>query len=73
MILKNSLNDQFWDKLLIEGGLIIIPITERSSVQEQQIPYWIRNNAKWWADDLISDEDFIQSIQYLVEKGIILI
>jgi len=35
------------------------------------IPDWVKNNAKWWGDDKISDEDFIQSIQYLIKKGII--
>ena len=37
------------------------------------IPSWIKNNAKWWADDKIPDEDFVKSIQYLVKKGIIVI
>ena len=46
--------------------------SERSTF-EKKIPDWIKNNAKWWADDLISDEDFVESIQYLVKKGIILV
>ena len=41
------------------------------SISEQEIPNWIKNNAKWWANDQISDEDFVKSIQYLVKKGII--
>ena len=55
---------------LIEQDLIVIP-TESGTINEQKIPIWIKNNAKWWAEDLISDEDFINSIQYLVNKGII--
>ena len=37
----------------------------------QNVPDWVRNNAGWWADGLISDDDFISGIKYLVEKGII--
>jgi len=40
-------------------------------VSDPVIPQWIKNNAKWWSNDQISDEDFVKSIQYLVKKGII--
>jgi len=35
------------------------------------IPAWIKNNAGWWADDNISDSDFLYGIKYLVESNII--
>lgn len=35
------------------------------------IPLWIKNNAGWWADDQISDNDYLSGIQYLVANGII--
>ena len=35
------------------------------------IPDWIRNNAKWWADGLITDEDYIKGLQYLISQGIL--
>ena len=34
------------------------------------IPSWIKNNAGWWADNAIGDEDFVLGIQYLIEEGI---
>jgi len=37
----------------------------------EEIPSWIKNNADWWAQGLISDDDFVKGIQYLVEQGII--
>jgi len=37
------------------------------------IPDWIRNNAGWWADGLISDDDFVKGIQYMISNGIILV
>jgi len=39
--------------------------------REQYVPDWVRNNAGWWADGLISDDDFVSGIKYLVEQGII--
>jgi len=35
------------------------------------IPSWIKNNAGWWADDKISDSDFLFGIKFLVETNII--
>ena len=40
-------------------------------IEENVIPYWIKNNAKWWSDDKISDDDFLSGIKYLVENNII--
>ncbi len=39
--------------------------------RDKNFPDWVRNNAGWWADGLISDNDFISGIKYLVENGII--
>ena len=37
----------------------------------QNIPNWIKNNAKWWSSGLISDEDFLKGISYLIEEKIL--
>jgi hypothetical protein len=37
------------------------------------IPQWFKNTAKFWTDDLISDNEFGSSIQYLIQKGIIVV
>ncbi len=39
-------------------------------VPDYQIPSWIKNNAKWWAEGTIGDSDFVQGIQYLIKQGI---
>ena len=41
------------------------------NIEERTIPYWIKNNAKWWADNKIDDADFISGIEYLIENNII--
>ena len=37
----------------------------------EQIPEWIKNNAKWWAENEIDDITFLQGIEYMIENGII--
>ena len=37
----------------------------------QIIPSWIKNTAGWWANDQIPDEEFVRSLQFLVENNII--
>ncbi|MGI0070303.1 MAG: hypothetical protein ACREA3_02855 [Nitrosotalea sp.] len=33
------------------------------------IPGWIKNTAKWWVEGKISDSEFNQAMQYLVQQG----
>lgn len=40
-------------------------------VQEILLPSWIKNNAKWWSDGVISDKDFASGIQYMIKNEII--
>lgn len=37
------------------------------------IPPWVKNNAKWWSEGTIDDQNFVKGIQYLIEKGIIVV
>ena len=36
-----------------------------------EIPQWIRDNAKWWSEGLITDQDYINGLQFLIQKGVI--
>ena len=38
-----------------------------------KIPDWVRSTAKWWSINQISDNDFAKSLDYLVDKNIIVI
>jgi len=39
--------------------------------RDTNVPDWVRNNAGWWSDGLISEDDFVNGIKWLVEHGII--
>ena len=36
-----------------------------------EIPEWVKNNAKWWSENQIDDDTFVQGIEFLIESGII--
>ena len=48
-------------------------VVDRVNIDETSIPAWIKNNAGWWAADQIDDSAFLKGIQYLVQKGIIVV
>ncbi len=43
------------------------------NVLNKNIPTWIKDNAKWWSSSSISDSEFIDGIEYLIEENIITI
>ena len=57
-------------------GVAISGITISSifvSAEEGLLPLWIKTIAGFWSDDQISDNEFINALQYLVEQGILVI
>ena len=62
---------------LINNNIISIsfmPCSEKTESQttssDKKVPDWIKNNAKWWSEDLIEDTDFINGIEYLIKYQI---
>ena len=41
-------------------------------VSSPEIPGWVKNNAKYWSSNVMSDSEFINGIEYLVEEGFII-
>ena len=37
------------------------------------IPGWIKNNADWWSEGLISEDEFVKGIEFLVENRILIV
>ena len=42
-----------------------------STIDGQEVPSWIKNNAGWWCQKLISDDEFLRGVEYLIDKNII--
>lgn len=47
-----------------------LPAPAPSPETNYQIPDWVKNNAKWWAEGTIGDADFVNGIQYLIKQGV---
>ncbi len=45
--------------------------SEKTVHENGEIPYWIKNTAKWWSADLIPEDDFVRGIQFLINNGMI--
>ena len=46
-------------------------IFNEDEVETQEIPSWVKNNAKWWAEDILTEDDFVNGIQYMIKENII--
>jgi hypothetical protein len=45
------------------------PTTKPTTV----LPGWIKNNAKWWSTNQVSDKEFLDTIEFLAKEKIIVI
>lgn len=57
--------------LILFSAVICATTISVNALDQELIPSWIKNNAKWWSDGKITDEQYISTIQYLVSKGAI--
>ncbi len=60
----------------IGSGVFEIGSNSRSALTSDHItnisiPQWIKNNAGWWSEGKINDDDFILGIEFLVKENII--
>ena len=54
---------------IITLGIVLFSVT--AYAQSSAIPDWVKNNAKWWSEGQIGESDYISSLQYLINQGII--
>jgi len=58
--------------VILVGGIVLgSSFQETNAAQKMVIPGWIKNNAQWWAQNQITDEDFASGIEYMIKDGII--
>ena len=55
---------------MIQSGIIKVPPTKVQG-EHGTMPAWIKNNAKWWADGMITENDFVQGMQWMIANGIL--
>ena len=58
-------------KIVITSIITILLIASITSSAYAEVPAWVKNNAGWWADDSISESEFLSGISFLISDGII--
>jgi len=58
---------------MLNEKIIYIPdLPEQASTTDKEaVPDWIKNNAKWWANEQIDEDEFVNSLKFLIQEGII--
>ncbi len=63
------------DKSLITGiaifAVAVFGITVASAQQDYLIPEWIKNTAGWWSDGAVSDSEFVDALQFLIDEEVL--
>ena len=57
-------------EFLVKENIIQVDASQTSETS-QGVPDWVKNTAGWWADDIISEAEFVNAIAYLIKVGII--
>jgi hypothetical protein len=84
-VLENNLNDLFKnisnlefqiEKLTIQNNNLKKQLEQQLELsvniaEDKSIPSWTKDNAKWWSQGLITENEFIKGIEYLVQNNII--
>ena len=55
--------------ITISVVFLFVPI----SVHAEEVPNWIKNNAGWFSEGVISDSDFTDVLAYLIDEGVLVI
>ena len=58
-------------KVLLAGIASVLLLTSLvGSVDANNVPDWVKNNAGWWADGTLTENEFVNALQYLIKMGI---
>jgi hypothetical protein len=74
-----SIDDMgFWHVAFTVGptsqGILKITGFEKGLPPEtSKIPQWVKTNAGWWSTNQISDSEFLEGLDFLFEKGIVVV
>ena len=55
----------------IKGNQLLVSGFNVKGTDSNKVPSWIKNNAKWWSQGLITDGDFISGIEHLIKNNIL--
>ena len=68
-VIKNKLS--FSLRITLLASILILSGIFAQSVSAQEIPPWVKNNAGWWSEDKIKEDDFVKGIEFLIQNEIL--
>ena len=51
--------------------IMVFSLSLTAFATDSEIPEWVKNNAKWWSEGSISQADYVKSLEYMINHGII--
>lgn len=48
-------------------------LTQTVSATTGPVPSWVKDVAKWWGEDKITEKEFLNALKYLIQKGYIVL
>ena len=77
--------EETWQDVLLADGstenknTVMVSMQKKLKIADQEyqqtdfdgLPSWFKQNANWWLEEQITDEDFVRSIKFLRDAGII--
>lgn len=57
--------------LLLFSLIPILLLVPTASYSDSLVPAWVKNTAKWYGEDKISEKEFVNAIEFLIKKNII--
>lgn len=70
----NEIPEELFEKgirALIREGILSSPQTNYDLSSKLEYPLWIQKNAKWWNEGLITDKEFVDGIQWMLNQSFI--
>ncbi|HIH68906.1 MAG TPA: hypothetical protein HA290_05495 [Candidatus Nitrosotenuis sp.] len=67
---EGKISDSMFYKFLVSRNLIKSQDSSKT-FENITIPNWYKTNGKWWSTKNISDAEFINGLQFLVNQNII--
>lgn len=64
-------NSQNFEEFFISKSNFSISQSIKQEQKSTIVPSWIKNNAGWWSEGIVGDQEFIQSIQFLINEKIL--
>ena len=65
--MNHKINNKIIISIFISSSLLFVP----NLAYAENVPDWVKNTAGWWATDAISETEFVNAIEFLVNDDII--